>query len=101
MPGTKKRSIDIMETGENYGESNEKHENVHEFQIRNIMNLTFKILQPFLCYDLITRDDTYMKYQKIRIKSKDGINDIVEFVEQANYILYTITEVEQTHTKTE
>lgn len=42
-----------------------------------------------------------MKYQKIRIKSKDGINDIVEFVEQANYILYTITEVEQTHTKTE
>lgn len=42
-----------------------------------------------------------MKYQKIRIKSKDGINDIVEFVEQANYILYTITEVEQTHTKIE
>lgn len=36
MPGTKKRSIDIMETGENYGESNAKHENVHEFQISNI-----------------------------------------------------------------
>lgn len=38
MPVSKKHSIDTIETDENSGVSKEDYKNVHDFQIRDIMN---------------------------------------------------------------
>lgn len=101
MPETKKRPLDTMETGENSGESTGEHEKVHNFQIEDIMNGIANI-QNTLANFMLRLDSQGRHINEItkEIRSKDGINDRLEFAqEQANDTSYTITEVQQKQKK--